>query len=642
MTAPRRVNFDTLEQILSADANRIGALSGKTDQDIRLLLEKGFEGATPRNCVLGGLDANPGAALSIDLDAGEFCLFDVSITDQDLSQYTLGKVASLTNVPLTAADPANPRVDLIYAIPTALNTDSATRNVLTLPSRVVTPTSVNKTVTASATVGVVTGTPAVNPLAPALPAGAIALWYVFVPAAAVGPLTDNELADARVPLNPSAISRSHGRVEGLYMTNSTLTDVFISSGVAIVDGVIAKHDTGNQSFLATDIFPLTGGALAADTEYHLYCVPAGMPGHPVGKSIQDKIVFVLSTTTPDPDGRPSGVLFTYRPLRGLHDEWAFSATTNALYLGTLSTDGSALFQIGGDATPINLDGTIRQKIWDPGTGAFAGGVPTFLRPPQLNYVSNNTVRLGQCAPAIGGIPGARLSTLDGSFPTALVSTDPPEAANTIYYVYLRNEVAVTSKSRGVVRDYRLVFSSEAPNGRGNKPTPEGGFTVQDYVFVGSFFNNAGSDIEPFDRIGNQVLYRNLQLLWGAIVTASPGFSTIPAGANIYMPQTSRMLIIQVNASSSALGAGGNFQNTWQLFAGVTSTTVAASLNQGLGFGGIAGGEFIRDALGQLMIATDSNGQFRANRINGVNFDPATSGLTINQAGYVEDILALPF
>lgn len=634
MTSPKQVLFNTREQILSSDSTRIGQLAGKAVMDALRDIEIGVEGTTPRNATLFGLEANPGAGLSFDIDPGAIAFFDVSVVDPDASQYVLGRLSVTTNVALAAADPGNPRVDVIHATPTSSDTDNILRNVISLPTRVVTPTLINKTRDPAITLAVATGTPSATPATPAVPAGAIPLWYVFVPAAAAGPLTDSELADARIQFNTSGWSRKHGRLDGMYpFPVGATTNITFRTGTGAMNGAI-KDILSEDTFDADDLFASAGGGpVGNDTEYHIYAVLKGSPSYPVAKTLD--AVYVVATDTPDEDGRPTGALFSYRPLRGIHDEWVHSTQPQALYIGSALSTSTGVWQIGGDSQSLNKDGKSRQAVFTGTTAGFAGGATGFLRKPQMTWVSATQVRIEEFGPLPVGVPGITTAALTATMPGDLVSGDS-ETADTWYYVYLRSAIPFSTPAHGgVVRNYTLVISTEAPNARLQKPTPEATFASSDYLFLGSFYNNSGSDIEPFDRTGDIVLWRlgDSDII---VPATNPSFTT----HTLKMPATSRIGIISLNCSFTATAAAAVTRLINQFFQGTTSTAIHDSkrTQEHNNYTGAAGGEVWDRHLGQMFIPCNSSGQFRTNVIL---TNVSSHGLTINQQGYVEDVEHLP-
>lgn len=636
MTVPKQVLYNTLEQILSTDMSRTGALAGKAAMDVALFMAASFQLAVPRQCTLRGLDANGGIGLSVDVDPGEVVFFN-GAAGVDSSQYQLARNAVAQNLVVAAADPGNPRVDVVHGTPISTDSDSTIRNVLALPSRVVTPTLIFKTRDADVTLAVTTGVAAASPLTPAIPAGAIPLWYVFVPAAFAGPITDDELADGRIQFNPAAWAANHGRVDGLYPTPVGLTtNITFRTGAAAMNGALGQL-TDDVTLDANDLFAAAGGGpVAGDTEYHLYTVIKGGPSYPVAKTLE--MIFGVRTDAPDPDGRPSGFLYSYRPLQGIHDEWVHTTQPQALYLGSLMSTAAAVWQIGGDSLAQNKDGSQKQAVFTGTTPGLAGGVNGFTRKPNLTWIDADTVRLEEGGPLITGIPGFHFS-LTATMPASLVSGDA-ELPDTFYFVYLRNAVpGTTPVAGGTVRNYVLVISLEFPNVRMQKPTPEaGGFTVQDYLFVGSFYNNSAQDIEPFERVGGDlVFFRDPFFLHGADVAISPSFTVI----NGAVPRTSRGIIVSFEGLAEAAGASTAISTVVDIFAGTTSTVgfLRLRLSQVLASGFVLN-DFIVDGIGQAIVPTEPvSGDFRVNRNTGLNINSVD--VNIKQLGYVENIEIMP-
>lgn len=156
-----------------------------------------------RNHVMAGAaagegDISNGVGLSVDLTSAR-----VWIAGQ------MQKVPAATNLALAAADPTDPRIDLVCARVTAL-----------VPNY-----------------HVVTGTPAVIPDPPAVPAGSCAMWQVNVLAAAVAPGTKTD-------------RREFGAVDlDLVRANDKLSAGDLGSGefMFTVDGVSDTVAIGNDT-----------------------------------------------------------------------------------------------------------------------------------------------------------------------------------------------------------------------------------------------------------------------------------------------------------------------------------------------------------------------------------------------------------
>lgn len=560
MTFPDSVQWNTLEEVLSSDLNRLGGLAGKAVQDLAADIESGIDlSPGPRACVTKGLDGNPGVGLALLVSAGTIVQFDPSAPGNDASQYLVGRLDDDLSVALPASDGALPLVSLVYATITQTLDDSTIRNVLTLPSRVVTPTPIFKSSRPTLTLASVAGTPAANPTLPAGPAGSIPLWYVYQPAASV--LVDpNTIIDGRFRFNPSPLSRSHGRDWGMLVDVSlnSLSSVTIGSGLGFADGARVDHQL-NQTFSGISILPSGAGALTASTEYSVYAVTIGQgPLAPVGKAVTSQVVFVLSTIAPTPEGRPSAAL-QYRPLFGLGFDALLVSTDQALWIGTISTDASGTdFQIGGDGIPLNRDGTLR-SLTASQMGGFPGFAPGWIRAPELSYVDASTVSVGLCSPIIGGVPGL-YGGGSAALPVNLVSGEV-ETPSTFYYLYLRPAVSPSTRTRGTVRHYVLRLSSVAPSAIGNFPAPETGFFSFEYIYVGCFYNDAAGDIRAFRRVGGRTILLNaLNSVSAAAVPTLPTRLQLPFN----LPLTSRIASVIINPAMFS-GAAGAAEGDIEVF-----------------------------------------------------------------------------
>jgi hypothetical protein len=562
MTAPDTVITNTLEQILSSDLNRIGGFAAKGVQDALRYLESGPFDTGPRSVVRTGLGATAGAGLSVDLTAGELLSFDASGQTIDTSGYELGRLDSDTNVSGFTPDPANPRVAVIGVEPAQLNAELQTRNILTLPSRVVTPTAVYKRSSPDLTVTVTLGAAAANPVLPSPPAGATAIWYVYIPAAATS-LLDADLADARIRQSAWPNSRRHERVGGLIghpSLDSDTTSVTLRSGTAFVNGAYAEHLQDQYELDRQEIG--TGGppiVYLNGAEYQLYLVAAGS-GDPVGKSVTDGIIPVLTTNNPpNSDGRPS-VALTYRPwvnTAGGGRDNVTTSTTDALFVGTLVTDSAANWCQAGSGWPVNKDGTFSIRALAAIDG-LSGAIPTkgnaWMGRPKLTYVAADQVRVERCNPVLQGIPHVftgLAATMAGN-----LHSGEAEQPFTWYYVYLRNQVSMAGFPRGVPRQLVPVISSAPPdqNFLNRITTPEAGFTAADYIYVGSFFNNVAGDILAFEQEGDHYFFtapggapRNVAPPGGGQqLTLTPFAITQAPGAlamGSFCPKTSRIVMV---------------------------------------------------------------------------------------------------
>lgn len=625
MTEPTRVAFNTLEQVLAADWNRVGSLAGKAALDRMIEIEQGFFTFAPRSVVLRGLLATAGAGMSTDLSSGSFARLD-NAPPANQSRYRYGELAATLNLPHVAADPVLPRIDLIHAAETQTAADTTTRNVLQLPARTVSPQLVPKTQGPTMNVQVLPGTPNILPVIPPTPAGRIALCAVYVPGAAVA-ITDNFIMDLRVVFQPSAISRAHQRDHGLYVgPGAGRNNGFFTSGRAVING--AQVELADDLQFAHAAMTSDGaGALAANTTYHFYAVCAGY-GDPVGKNIPSRFVPIVTTIAPNPDGRPSaGIL--YRPLFQHGNTDVRVSTTNALYIGTLHSDDGSLYQIGGDGIPLNRDGTSGATNICPAAGpqGFPGLAPGWIKKTDLQWIDATTVRLPLSCPVLAGNVGLA-SQMDAVMPTSLVAGDA-EAASTWYYVYIRTRISAAAQTRGTVRNYVLLLSSEAPTVLGQKPTPEAGFQSQDYQFCGSVFNNASSDFEEFAKTGDIVLFRAERIAYSAVLPALPTRDTITFPA---VPASSRKVIASITGTGRATIAGQCVGETDLFAPGIGSAPIFTRV--GVNFVAANPLDRLGFSMGHLMIPVDA-AQAEIGRTAGLNLTEIS--LTLFQHGYVENI-----
>lgn len=192
--------WNAREQLLSADLMRAQFLSSRDDQNWQASWSRSIDAtASPpahASDLLGGtgtpisglnlvptLTAPSGFGFTVG--AGEGFVYNSGLAGltSDDSPYLVVRWTS-AGVTHATPDSTNPRIDIIIATPAMVPTDSQSRTVLVDPvSRAVTAESLNKTNNPAATLSVVTGTPASSPAVPALPAGALPLFYVYVPPA---------------------------------------------------------------------------------------------------------------------------------------------------------------------------------------------------------------------------------------------------------------------------------------------------------------------------------------------------------------------------------------------------------------------------------------------------------------------------
>lgn len=498
MTTPDSVNWNSEERILSSDLNRMGGLSGRGIMDALAALVGGIESSPgPEAVVRKGLLATPGAGLQVSISPGEAMRFDASSVGVDSSGYLLGRSDSASIVTIDGADPVNPRVDLVYATFAIALEDSVNREILQLPDRSVSSLASFKSSRPRLVFDKVTGTPDANPDLPGVPAGAIGLWYVYVPALAVG-ILDAHLMDVRRRFHPAALIQGHSRIDGLYASvdQQDLEEITIQSGRAIVEGALLVHNQ-NQPLQRSSLLGTGGGFFTSSAEYSLYAIAAGSgTDTPVGKTITDGMIPVLAFNLPPlPDGRPS-VPILYRPLRGIVDSFTIN-TSKALYLGTFHTNDTASFNLDGDGLPTNRDGSfVLSGLTSEGR---LPGRNYWLQAPRMSRFGPSAINLTGGVPVHDGIPGTYFGG-SADMATHLFAGEF-EAPNTWYYVYLRRQTN-GNVARGTIRSYRIVLTAQSPNVTTLQPLlSEVGFSDADYLYLGAVYNNAVGDLLDFRQAG---------------------------------------------------------------------------------------------------------------------------------------------
>src|SRR5580692_1078534 len=193
--------FNAREELVSGDLMRAQTLISRDSQNTAAALSRSIDSnaSNPTSAAnllaavgtpISSLDLVPtiaaGSGFQMSVGAGSGYLYDASFTSltADDSPYLIARWNAAT---VTHANPdgTNPRIDIIYAVPTSVATDIASRNILLDPiARTVAAQSVNKTSNPLTALSVVTGTAAASPVVPVLPAHAIPLFYVYIPAAA--------------------------------------------------------------------------------------------------------------------------------------------------------------------------------------------------------------------------------------------------------------------------------------------------------------------------------------------------------------------------------------------------------------------------------------------------------------------------
>lgn len=320
-----REKINARETVLSSDFNRMQSLASRDLQN--LLADASADvGGTPITglsgpCSLVGVIAT----FTMTLQAAQALCWnpgDSSLTVDD-SDYELARWAQTV---LTFGGPSgNPRIDLVVVTPAAVDTDQQSRNVLIDPvARTITPQSVFKTTNPVATLAVVAGTPGTSPVPPAVPAGAFALFEVYVPTGA-SDATGFSVVPRMFRRAPFPWSNFSGIVSGFVpqwdlsvnpaTTSSTISFDALSDCKVVIDGEVIET-LGVSLEVFQDAGSANPFASAAPTHWHkpyfLYAC-GGRHAPQKGPVLSAPVIIVESTTPPFPStGRPTAAITTAR------------------------------------------------------------------------------------------------------------------------------------------------------------------------------------------------------------------------------------------------------------------------------------------------------------------------------------------
>lgn len=391
----RRLIWNTRERLVSTDLNDATTLHHRALLEAATLLASG--GSTRRHGVVSGLQVTVlGVGMDVSVGAGLALIAATSpSSDDSASQWV--ELGSAQTVTLAAADPTNPRWDVIEIAAADAVELSSLRDAFNPAIGTFTPAAMDKRRGSSPTLYATAGTAAAVPELPAGTAGRIPLAYVYVPAA-TATLSLNAEILCRPMLTRRDNLRDAPQVQvsggGISADGSTATVVLHGARGTFDDGTPWEIDDG------TVLTPNTAGATAtypnagADTLYHAYAVkpryPAGyaadlaarefVPGSAartaigggVASGIRGCFVIVQETgvsTIPAAGtaaGHPASTLNLSSTLSGLPN--AFIPTTDAIYLGSYVHDQSAGLVFLQDT----YGSEVRGRMGEDGTsGAYA-------------------------------------------------------------------------------------------------------------------------------------------------------------------------------------------------------------------------------------------------------------------------------
>lgn len=326
MPTPHRIVGETArEEVTAGDLVRMQVLASKAIQDQAM-----YQGAGGDGVPFSSLEKVPswtptGGTNNVVLGAGAGHAFSAVGVGADDSSFQVIEWPSQT-ISFGAADPTNPRIDLVVVALATAQQDLEARNTLVDPvTRSEALQNVVKTLQPASTISVVAGTPAGTPAPPAVPANTYALFEVLVPAAAAD--SSSFLATARMFRRCAwPATRRSGVVSGDLSWNSnvdpsTTTSPLLLSGSPryLIDGELVSAEvaspTGPLAVIVTPVSDAGGNnpfAAAApsgnDKPYYIYAVGGRHSPQGVGG-----IAVVESLVAPDlTTGRPSAPITTPR------------------------------------------------------------------------------------------------------------------------------------------------------------------------------------------------------------------------------------------------------------------------------------------------------------------------------------------
>jgi hypothetical protein len=334
--------FNYREEVISSDLQRALALASRDLQDVIAdqgrASDEGSLSSSFRGARINGYDflatvQTVPTVQSLTIGFGQ-AYMQGTTGDADNSYYDVLRWPQ-QDVTFAAPDPTDPRIDLVVATPGLENTDNVSRNILTDPTlRTIAATAVSKTQNPLAVLTVVTGTPAGSPVPPAVPAGALALLEVYIPAGVSG--TDSVNYSLARRLWRRAVypgSTLHGILTGCLIQ---WTDVDEATGATMVlpsssgtqrvaiEGEIIEWNANPPAFFEDTINPRVAAPATSDAPFYVYLCggrvnpQASFPGG-------NPLVAIRSLTSPDSYGRPLASLGTPRG--------TVAPTDGALYIG---------------------------------------------------------------------------------------------------------------------------------------------------------------------------------------------------------------------------------------------------------------------------------------------------------------------
>lgn len=204
--------FNQYEKIISQDLNDVQAVINQNMNDRTLYPYFG----SPAGGVLGSsFIGSYVSALASSIAAGTGYFYDSTQVGY-FSKFRQIYSAAAIPVTHTAAHATLNRIDLVCLSPNFVTTSTASRYVKTGGTGPIVLSTVNKTAADTYTLTVVAGTPAASPVAPATPAGSIALYRALIHAV-TGLTGSGDITDVRTIFTIAASGAGH-----TFLTNGSV------------------------------------------------------------------------------------------------------------------------------------------------------------------------------------------------------------------------------------------------------------------------------------------------------------------------------------------------------------------------------------------------------------------------------------
>lgn len=227
-----RVKFNEGEEYVSEDHNDAQSLHEQYlyDYILRRLL------GDPASAVFFGDDCNvvEDAGMNVEISVGRGFQYVSGETDADEPKFKPVVVAAAQSITVTAADGANPRIDIVCIKAARDDASAESRYVMAVGGSISTQ-SVYKRDIASFDYSYVAGVAAGSPVAPATPAGYVKIAEIYV-GAGVAAITQANITDYRTGLflsQPFLNLPDTWSAGSVTTTDATVTDV---AAVAVAEG----------------------------------------------------------------------------------------------------------------------------------------------------------------------------------------------------------------------------------------------------------------------------------------------------------------------------------------------------------------------------------------------------------------------